>query len=256
VTGRLRYEPVQPADLDAFHGLVQDEHVRRYMMDGNVFPREWSAQRIRESQALFERRGVGIWLAFERSTNELVGFCGFENASGRPEPHLVYAVFERFTGKGFATEMARASIARARTQPGFAEIVADVDEINAASVRVLEKLGFERIAVQSGAFGNLLLLRLAPPTDDDLDGMSREQLLAEVKKLRQGIRAHRDSTGQGLCWHHPALWGLLPEKTDPVPIVPDWPQFLQGCVMYRQSLDAQAPDAPRSNEPYKGSGDA
>jgi RimJ/RimL family protein N-acetyltransferase len=57
--------------------------------------------------------------------------------------------------------MARASIAQARTQPSFAEIVADVDEINAASVRVLEKLGFERIAVHQGAFGNLLLLRLA-----------------------------------------------------------------------------------------------
>ena len=58
--------------------------------------------------------------------------------------------------------MARASIAQARTPPGGVEIVADVDEINAASVRVLEKLGFERIAVHPGAFGNLLLLRLAP----------------------------------------------------------------------------------------------
>jgi RimJ/RimL family protein N-acetyltransferase len=56
--------------------------------------------------------------------------------------------------------MARAAIVQARTQPGFAEIVADVDEINAASVRVLEKLGFERIAVQQGAFGRLILLRL------------------------------------------------------------------------------------------------
>jgi RimJ/RimL family protein N-acetyltransferase len=158
---RLRYHPVEPANLDAFHSLVQDEHVRRYMMDGNVFPREWSAARIRESQALFERRGVGTWLAYDTNTNRLVGFCGFDNPSGRPDPQLIYAMFECFTGRGFATEMARAAIVRARTQPGFAEIVADVDEINAASVRVLEKLGFERIAVHQGAFGNLLLLRLA-----------------------------------------------------------------------------------------------
>ena len=33
------------------------------------------------------------------------------------------------------------------------------------------------------------------------------------QKLRAGIRAHRDSTGHELCWHHPALWGLLPEGT-------------------------------------------
>jgi hypothetical protein len=70
-------------------------YVRRYMMDGDVFPREWSAERILDSQALFERRGVETWLAYDRETNELVGFCGFENAAGRAEPQLVYAMFER-----------------------------------------------------------------------------------------------------------------------------------------------------------------
>jgi hypothetical protein len=84
--------------------------------------------------------------------------------------------------------------------------------------------------------------------DDDLEGMSRDQLIAEARKLRQGIREHRDSTRQELCWHHPALWGLLPEKTDPVPTVPEWPQFLEGCIKYRQSLDEQLPNAPRTSE--------
>jgi hypothetical protein len=87
--------------------------------------------------------------------------------------------------------------------------------------------------------------------DEDLDQMSREQLVAEARKLRHGIRRHRDSTRHELCWHHPALWGLLPEKTDPIPVVPEWPEFLEGCVKYRRSLDEQAKDAPRSREPYR-----
>lgn len=87
--------------------------------------------------------------------------------------------------------------------------------------------------------------------DADLESFSREQLIGEVKKLRQGIREHRDSTGHELCWHHPALWALLPEKTDPLPTVPDWPQFFRGCIRYRQSLDEQLPDAPRSHEESK-----
>jgi hypothetical protein len=87
--------------------------------------------------------------------------------------------------------------------------------------------------------------------DDDLDRMSREQLVDEIKKLRRGIREHRDSSLHELCWHHPALWSLLPEKTDPLPAVPEWPEFIRGCVKYRQSLDQQAPNAPRSNQPYK-----
>ncbi len=75
--------------------------------------------------------------------------------------------------------------------------------------------------------------------DQDLDQMSREQLVAEVKRLRGGIRGHRDSSGQDLCWHHPALWSLLPEKSDPLPQVPSWPEFMAGCVRYRQSLDSK-----------------
>ena len=85
--------------------------------------------------------------------------------------------------------------------------------------------------------------------DDDLAGLSRDQLVAEVRRLRAGIRKHRDATGQDLCWHHPELWGLLPERTDPVPQVPDWPRFMLGCVRYRESLDRQAPQAPRTAEP-------
>ena len=87
--------------------------------------------------------------------------------------------------------------------------------------------------------------------DDDLEGMSPERLREEIRKLRNGIRAHRDSTGHDLCWHHPALWRLLPERTDPVPVVPEWPEFIRGCVTYRQSLDEQAPDAPRTSDPYR-----
>jgi hypothetical protein len=86
--------------------------------------------------------------------------------------------------------------------------------------------------------------------DDDIEQMSRDQLLAEVRRLRAGIRRHRDSSLHELCWHHPELWGLLPERTDPTPVVPDWPQFLRGCIRYRQSLDEQAPAAPRSADEF------
>jgi hypothetical protein len=90
--------------------------------------------------------------------------------------------------------------------------------------------------------------------DEDLNSMTREQLVEEARKLRQGIRRHRDSSLHELCWHHPALWGLLPEKQDPLPTVPEWPQFLEGCIQYRRSLDAQAPAAPRSSLPYPEGG--
>jgi hypothetical protein len=84
--------------------------------------------------------------------------------------------------------------------------------------------------------------------DDDLETMTRVQLVTEVRRLRDGIRKHRDSSGQELCWHHPELWGLLPERSDPLPPVPAWPEFLRGCLKYRESLDVQLPHAPRTDE--------
>jgi hypothetical protein len=88
------------------------------------------------------------------------------------------------------------------------------------------------------------------PLDDDLDPMSRDELIGEVRRLREGIRRHRDTSGHELCWHHPDLWGLLPEITDPLPEVPAWPQFLRGCIRYRESLDTQIPSAPRITREY------
>jgi hypothetical protein len=79
--------------------------------------------------------------------------------------------------------------------------------------------------------------------DEDLSRMSREQLIDEVKQLRAGIRQHRDSSGQDLCWHHPSLWGLLPER------VALWPNSA-GCVKYREALDRELPTAPVTEVEY------
>ena len=79
--------------------------------------------------------------------------------------------------------------------------------------------------------------------DEDLDTLDRAALLAEVKRLRAGIRAHRDSSGHDLCWYHPQLWSLLPEPMDPAVAVPPWPKFMRGCIAFRSSLDRELPDA-------------
>jgi len=89
--------------------------------------------------------------------------------------------------------------------------------------------------------------------DEDVENLDRDALVAEVKRLRAGIREHRDSSGQELCWHHPKLWGLLPEETDSLPTVPAWPQFLRGCLKYRESLDQQLPNAPRTQDEFEAS---
>jgi len=86
--------------------------------------------------------------------------------------------------------------------------------------------------------------------DEDLEGLDRAALIAEARRLRAGIREHRDSSGHDLCWHHPQLWALLPERIEPAVAVPPWPKFLRGCVAYRASLDAELPGAPVADVDY------
>jgi hypothetical protein len=86
--------------------------------------------------------------------------------------------------------------------------------------------------------------------DADLDAMSHADLLSAARAMREAIRAHRDKIGHGLCWHHPNLWGLLPDSPNGGMIVPEWPQFLRGCVRYRESLDEQLAGAPRIDKEF------
>lgn len=88
--------------------------------------------------------------------------------------------------------------------------------------------------------------------DEDLKDFSREQLIDEVKRLRTGIREHRDSSGHDLCWHHPQLWGLLPEPAAPEVAVPPWPKFMRGCIAYRASLDRELKGAPVHDAEFDG----
>ena len=87
--------------------------------------------------------------------------------------------------------------------------------------------------------------------DADLDGLSHAALLAHAREMRAAIRAHRDASGHDLCWHHPDLWRLLPDPPPGGQVVPDWPEFLRRCILYRASLDRQSPEAPRTGGEYE-----
>ncbi len=143
-SARLEYRLLREADLDTFHGLTTDEHVRRYLLDGQVLPREWALEEIRASERLFEERRVGLWLV--RDASGPIGFAGFRAfAEIDPAPQLVYALLGRGTGRGLATEMGQTLVQHAH-RVGLRPIYASVDEVNVASVRVLEKLGISAAA--------------------------------------------------------------------------------------------------------------
>lgn len=87
------------------------------------------------------------FLTVERRDNaEIIGYCGLTlDPDALPdEPELAYELLRSAHGHGYATEAAGAVVAWARGA-GYRRLRADVWDWNAASRRVLEKLGFREL---------------------------------------------------------------------------------------------------------------
>jgi ribosomal-protein-alanine N-acetyltransferase len=142
-TSRLRLEPCRDAHLDALHELWVDADVRRFLFDDREVSREDAASFVRASEDSFAARGYGLWVFFERGSDEVGGFAGFL-VSEDGAPNLIFGTRPRLWGRGYAREAGTALIAHAFDALQVARVVADVDEPNEASVRTLEALGMKR----------------------------------------------------------------------------------------------------------------
>ena len=151
-TDRLRLRPCAGADLDALHSLFTDPGVRRFLWDDRVIAREETAAVIEASVASFTSHGFGQWLAFPREGDALVGFSGLRLVDATTEVELLYALAPPRWGRGLASEAVRAVLHHGFAALGIPRILARADAPNAASIRVMERLGmrFVRRGVEHG----------------------------------------------------------------------------------------------------------
>jgi len=157
-SARLALRPAGLDDLAAVHGLWTEPSVRRFLFDDRTLGADEVRGFLARSEASFRTRGFGLWLGFEGRDPAIAAFAALlpQEAPGAP-PSLIYGVRPAGTGRGLATETARAVLAHAFGALALPRVHADVDAPNAASVRVLEKLGMVRAGERVGAWGDPLL---------------------------------------------------------------------------------------------------
>lgn len=145
-TPRLRLRMFSLDDLDNLAALFSDPEVMRYVADGKPAGRDEADKALRSIIKHWSREGFGRWAIEDRETREFVGFGGLRSLFGTPE--IVYHFARAHWGKGLATEMGRASLKYGFEERRFERIVALAKPGNAASIRVMEKLGmrFEKNA--------------------------------------------------------------------------------------------------------------
>jgi [ribosomal protein S5]-alanine N-acetyltransferase len=149
-TTRLSLRPVSMDDLDDLHRLWTDPAVREFFWDGETISRERAEAAVREGIGEFERHGFGLWVA--EVGEDLVGFCGLRPLDNAPEVEILYGIAPSRWGKGLATEAALAMLRFGFEEAGLERILGIVDKENAASRRVLEKIGmtFEEYVPKEG----------------------------------------------------------------------------------------------------------
>ena len=163
-TARLRISPFSSDDFEIFVSemLTDPRVVEFYYSYQNLNRLEEIRQKAeadfwKEFELSRDNYGWPTWSARERSNAEMmVGWCGLlhgELSDTHGKPELQYMIAGSCHGKGYATEFARAVLQRAAEDQVADSVVATVDIPNIGSVKVLEKLGFQRIG-QTSAYGS------------------------------------------------------------------------------------------------------
>jgi [ribosomal protein S5]-alanine N-acetyltransferase len=144
-TARLLLRPFVESDADAIYALQSNARVLRYW-DSPPWTEYSRAAEFIAACRKMEEDGSGTRFAVEtRSGNSFVGWCSiFQWNPVYRSLGIGYCFDEPVWGKGYATEAVRAVLHWAYESLDLNRVEAELDTRNAASARVLEKLGFER----------------------------------------------------------------------------------------------------------------
>ena len=162
---RLVFRSHEARDLEAFCAMEGDAEVRRYV-GGAPRTREAAEQRFWSGPMRPVTDRLAMWATVLKPEDCYVGRCGLyphlKSEDRVPDEAVLGLYLARpFWGRGLATEAGRAFVDFGFGELGLKRIVTAVEVGNAASVRVLEKLGFGVKEIERGtrSFYHFELLR-------------------------------------------------------------------------------------------------
>lgn len=139
-TDRLRHRAFVVDDAAAVLALNGDPLVMRYTGEPMMESLEEARQAI-AGYPDFDKVGFGRWACVLKSSGSVIGFCGLKYLPEFDEVDIGYRLLPQHWGRGLATEACSASIEFAFQTLGLQRVIGLVLPENAASIRVLEKVG-------------------------------------------------------------------------------------------------------------------
>lgn len=174
-TERLELRRWRDGDRASFHAINRDERVMATI--GTVMSRSESDAFLNRIEHHFDQYGYGLWCL--DLNGEAIGFTGLAHPWFRDGVEIGWRVRSQYWGRGYATEAARAVLRCGFEEVGFDEIISFTAVTNAASRRVMDKIG----------------LRHDPAGDFDHPGVPDGSPLRRHVLYRLGREAWRDAGG-------------------------------------------------------------
>ena len=143
-TERLILRELRTADDAEFvYELLNTPKFIKYIGDRGVRSSDEAAGFIENRYRLsYLNNGFGLYVVEQKSDNVAVGLCGFVKRNTLPWPDIGFAFLPKFEGLGYGFESAEAMMKYGRDTLGFTRVLAITSLDNAASGRLLKKLGF------------------------------------------------------------------------------------------------------------------
>lgn len=142
-TPRLDLEKITTDDAPLLLAVWNDPAFIRFVADRGIRNETEARVAIVEGPLdMYTRYGYGPYRIVRKSDRVAIGICGLFHRPFLDDPDLGYAVLPGFRGEGYASEAARQVLVVAALVFGLARVKALIAPTNAASIHVIEKLGF------------------------------------------------------------------------------------------------------------------
>jgi ribosomal-protein-alanine N-acetyltransferase len=140
-TDRMVLRPFVAADLDELAVIRAKPEVMRYIADGQPQSREQVVRRLRLYIEHYDLHGFSMFAMINRADGKLIGPGGLFSLTGTPDIEVGYCLDTPFWGQGLATELAATCLRYGFEELKLKAIAAVAYPQNAASRRVMEKVG-------------------------------------------------------------------------------------------------------------------
>lgn len=143
-TKRCRVRETTVEDVDSFYRIYAEPAITEYMEDLFEDRDEQIAYTKDYIEKVYAFYGYGMWTVLDKESGAVIGRAGITWREGYDMPELGFVIGGLWQERGFAYEVCSAILTYAGKELQIEQVQALVQKGNEKSLRLCEKLGFER----------------------------------------------------------------------------------------------------------------